>query len=76
MVTTKQKPRADILRRKKFKHTTREVIQPQGKRVKVEWGNELEKRENTIKKMTMSLYLLIIALTILGLNSPVKRQSG
>ena len=36
MVTTKQKPRADILRRKKFKHTTREVIQSQGKRVKVE----------------------------------------
>ena len=44
MVTTKQKSRADILRRKKFKHTTREVIQSQGKRVKVEWGNELEKR--------------------------------
>ena len=36
MVTTKQKPRADILKGMKSEHTTREVIQSQGKRIKVE----------------------------------------
>ena len=62
MLTTEQKPTADILKRKTFKHTTREIIQSQGNRARVEETNELENSQKTINKMAISLYLSIITL--------------
>lgn len=78
MVTANQKLiiEAQNIKRKKYKHDTKELIIPQGKRSREE-GKEQRKSQNNqkkIKNMSIYTYLLITTLTVNGLNALFKRH--
>ena len=77
MITTNQKP---IIKRQKNKEegielTLKKTIKPQGKIIREdERSKEVQKQPETINKVVISTYLLIITLNVNGLNSPIKRH--
>ena len=58
-----------------LKHNTKDVIKPQEKRPNKERKKKvLQKQAKTIKKMPIGTYILIITLTVNGLNAQTKRH--